>query len=67
MARKMKAMEPSFIVPINLPNDVVVIRATTAQAETAREMLAEVRFRPAVRPDGTPVRDTVQITAEAPR
>lgn len=32
-----------------------------------REMLAEVRFRPAVRPDGTPVRDTVQITAEAPR
>jgi protein TonB len=32
-----------------------------------REMLAEVRFRPAVRPDGTPVRDTVSITAEAPR
>ncbi|MBX7119971.1 MAG: hypothetical protein K1X31_13340 [Gemmatimonadaceae bacterium] len=32
-----------------------------------REMLAEVRFRPAVRGDGTPVRDTVQITAEAPR
>lgn len=31
-----------------------------------REMLAEVRFRPAVRPDGTPVRDTVSITAEAP-
>jgi protein TonB len=32
-----------------------------------RDMLAEVRFRPAVRPDGTPVRDTVSITAEAPR
>ena len=32
-----------------------------------REMLAEVRFRPAVRPDGTPVRDTVSIVAEAPR
>ena len=31
-----------------------------------RDMLAEVRFRPAVRPDGTPVRDTVSITAEAP-
>lgn len=32
-----------------------------------REMLAEVRFRPAVRWDGTPVRDTAWITAEAPR
>jgi len=32
-----------------------------------RDMLAEVRFKPAVRPDGTPVRDTVSITAEAPR
>jgi hypothetical protein len=32
-----------------------------------REMLAEVRFRPAVRQDGTPVRDTVSIVAEAPR
>lgn len=32
-----------------------------------REMLAEVKFRPAVRADGTPVRDTVSITAEAPR
>ncbi|MEX2181840.1 MAG: hypothetical protein WD771_07340 [Gemmatimonadaceae bacterium] len=32
-----------------------------------REMLAEVRFRPATRPDGTPVRDTAFITAEAPR
>lgn len=32
-----------------------------------RDMLAEVRFRPAVRQDGTPVRDTVSITAEAPR
>ena len=32
-----------------------------------RDMLAEVRFRPAVRADGTPVRDTVSITAEAPR
>lgn len=32
-----------------------------------RAMLAEVRFRPAVRADGTPVRDTVPITAEAPR
>ncbi len=31
-----------------------------------REMLAELRFRPAVR-NGTPVRDTVSITAEAPR
>lgn len=31
-----------------------------------REMLAEVRFRPAVRADGTPVRDTTWITAEAP-
>ena len=32
-----------------------------------RDMLAEVRFRPAVRPDGTAVRDTAWITAEAPR
>lgn len=32
-----------------------------------RAMLAEVRFRPAVRADGTPVRDTVPITVEAPR
>jgi protein TonB len=32
-----------------------------------REMLAEVRFRPATRADGTPVRDTTYITAEAPR
>lgn len=31
-----------------------------------RLMLAEVRFRPAVRQDGTPVRDTTWITAEAP-
>ncbi len=32
-----------------------------------RDMLAEVRFRPAVRFDGTPVRDTAWITAEVPR
>ena len=32
-----------------------------------RDMLAEVRFRPAVRQDGTAIRDTVSITAEAPR
>lgn len=31
-----------------------------------REMLNEVRFRPATRADGTPVRDTAYITAEAP-
>lgn len=31
-----------------------------------REMLAEVRFRPAVRADGKPVRDTTWISAEAP-
>lgn len=31
-----------------------------------REMLGEVRFRPATRSDGTPVRDTATITAEAP-
>ena len=31
-----------------------------------RDMLAEMRFRPAVRTDGTPVRDTVSVTAEAP-
>lgn len=30
-----------------------------------REMLLEFRFRPAVRADGTPVRDTTWITAEA--
>ena len=32
-----------------------------------REMLGEVRFRPAVRADGTPVRDTTWISAEAPQ
>lgn len=32
-----------------------------------REMLAEVRFRPAVRADGTPVRDTAYLRFEAPR
>lgn len=31
-----------------------------------REMLLEFRFRPAVRADGTPVRDTTWIAAEAP-
>lgn len=31
-----------------------------------REMLAEVRFRPATRADGTAVKDTAVITAEAP-
>lgn len=31
-----------------------------------REMLLEFRFRPAVRADGTPVRDTTWISAEAP-
>jgi hypothetical protein len=31
-----------------------------------REMLSEIRFRPAVRPDGRPVRDTAQISAIAP-
>lgn len=31
-----------------------------------REMLAEVRFRPATRADGTAVRDTAYISAEAP-
>lgn len=30
-----------------------------------RAMLEEIRFRPAVRADGTPVRDTTSITAEA--
>lgn len=30
-----------------------------------RAMLDEIRFRPAVRADGTPVRDTTSITAEA--
>jgi len=32
-----------------------------------REMLGEVRFRPATRPDGTPVRDTAIFITEAPR
>ena len=31
-----------------------------------REMLSEIRFRPAVRKDGRAVRDTAQIVAEAP-
>ena len=31
-----------------------------------REMLSEIRFRPAVRGDGRPVRDTAQISAIAP-
>ena len=31
-----------------------------------REMLGEIRFRPATRPDGRPVRDTAQISAIAP-
>ena len=31
-----------------------------------REMLSEIRFRPAVRADGRPVRDTALITAIAP-
>jgi len=31
-----------------------------------REMLSEVRFRPATRADGTAVKDTAYITAEAP-
>jgi protein TonB len=31
-----------------------------------KEMLLEIRFRPAVRPDGRPVRDTAKIRAEAP-
>ncbi len=31
-----------------------------------REMLGEIRFRPATRADGTPVRDTVEVKAEAP-
>ncbi len=31
-----------------------------------REMLSEIRFRPAVRRDGTAVRDTAVISAEAP-
>jgi hypothetical protein len=30
-----------------------------------KEMLMEMRFRPAVRRDGVPVRDTVTIRAEA--
>ena len=30
-----------------------------------REMLLEMRFRPATRGNGTPVRDTVMVTAEA--
>ena len=32
-----------------------------------REMLSEIRFRPAVRVDGRPVLDTAVVTAEAPR
>jgi protein TonB len=32
-----------------------------------REMLSEIRFRPAVRTDGRPVVDTAVVTAEAPR
>ena len=32
-----------------------------------REMLAEIRFRPATRGDGRPVLDTAVVTAEAPR
>ena len=31
-----------------------------------KEMLSEIRFRPAVRADGRPVRDTAQISAVAP-
>jgi hypothetical protein len=31
-----------------------------------REMLSEIKFRPAVRADGRPVRDTAQISAIAP-
>ena len=31
-----------------------------------REMLQEMRWRPAVKKDGTPVRDTVEFNAEAP-
>lgn len=32
-----------------------------------REMLSEIRFRPATRPDGRAVLDTAVVTAEAPR
>jgi len=32
-----------------------------------REMLSEIRFRPATKPDGRPVVDTAVVTAEAPR
>jgi len=32
-----------------------------------REMLSEIRFRPATRPNGRPVLDTAVVTAEAPR
>jgi len=32
-----------------------------------REMLSEIRFRPATRPNGRPVLDTAIVTAEAPR
>ena len=31
-----------------------------------KEMLSEIRFRPATRADGRPVRDTAQISAVAP-
>jgi len=31
-----------------------------------KQMLDEVRFKPAVRPDGTTVRDTAFVTAEVP-
>jgi hypothetical protein len=32
-----------------------------------RDMLSEIRFRPAVRGNGRPVLDTAIVTAEAPR
>ena len=32
-----------------------------------RDMLLEIRFRPAVRMNGRPVQDTAVVTAEAPR
>ena len=31
-----------------------------------KAMLEDFRFRPAVRPDGTPVRDTAVVTGEVP-